>query len=113
MYEDGYVEIMQVAKLVELQEKVVSKNRVGAHVRWLIDKYAGKVFHKAYDGKLYEGIVRTVGWHPVSGYGATGKYSDGYIEIWRFLYEQKVLVGHSNGGSLCRYGLREPEWFMA
>jgi hypothetical protein len=25
--------------------------------------------------------VRIVGWHPVSGYRATVKYSDGYIEI--------------------------------
>ena len=70
---------------------------------------------QAYDGKLYEGIVRTVGWHPVSAHGATVKYSDGYFEILKI---QKLEVSlraeiHRNGGSLCRYGLREPEWFMA
>ena len=46
VYEDGYTEVMQVAKLVELQEKVASKYRVRAYVRWLADKYAAKVSTK-------------------------------------------------------------------
>ena len=34
-----------------------------------------------YRGAVYTGVVRTVGWHPERGFGATVTYSDGFTEI--------------------------------
>ena len=73
------------------RENGTLKERVQERVQWLRRKYARKQFERYYRGAVYTGVVRTVGWHPVRGFGATVTYNDGYSEILK-ISELEVLM---------------------
>ena len=68
-------------RAVRLEETGTLREKVLERVQWLGRKYARKRFERYYRGAVYTGVVRTVGWHPERGFGATVTYSDGFTKI--------------------------------
>ena len=117
-YQDGYVEVVPMSKLVELRRikeennsnawKKQSQNsamgsapgfhnagveaRVRGHLARLSKQCNGKVFLKDYQRKTYAGRVRSVVWNRRDGYGVKVIYSDAFEERLS-IHEIHTLLG--------------------